>query len=230
MTTGLNIGIGVLGLVIGWLLWVAVERVPDRRPLLAGPFPELRGAARQPLGLAVILATGGLFAGVAARLGDIWELPAFLVLAATLVGLSAIDLRHFILPNRIVYPLTVATLVLLAGAAVANDDFDPFLRALACGAGGFLVFLTLHVISPRSMGFGDVKLSFVLGLALGWLGVGETVVGLFFGFVYGAVIGVLLIATRIRTRKDHVPFGPFLAAGAMTAVLIGDVIVDWYRR
>jgi leader peptidase (prepilin peptidase)/N-methyltransferase len=229
MTTGLNIGIGVLGLVVGWLLWVAVERVPDRRPLLASPFPELGGAARQPLGFAVIVTTGALFAGIAARLEDAWELPAFLVLAAALVVLSAIDLRHFILPNRIVYPLTGVTLLLLAGAAAANDDFDPLLRALACAVGGFLAFMTLHLISPRSMGFGDVKLSFVLGLALGWLGAGETVVGLFFGFVYGAVIGVLLIATRIRTRKDHVPFGPFLAAGAMTAVLIGDVIVDWYR-
>jgi leader peptidase (prepilin peptidase)/N-methyltransferase len=79
------------------------------------------------------------------------------------------------------------------------------------------------------MGLGDVKLSFVLGLALGWFGVGETIVGLFLGFVYGAVVGMVLIVTKLRTRKDHVPFGPFLAAGAMTAVLVGDVIVDWYR-
>ncbi len=230
MTTGLNIGIGVLGLVVGWLLWVAVVRVPDRRSVLAGPFPELRGAVHQPLGLAVILTTGALFAGIAARLEDVWELPAFLVLASALVTLSAIDLRHFILPNRIVFPLAVATLVLLAAAALANDDLDPFLRALACGVGAFIVFTALHLVSPRSMGFGDVKLSFVLGLALGWLGVGETIVGLFLGFVYGALIGVFLIVTHIRTRKDHVPFGPFLAAGAMTAVLIGDVLVDWYRR
>jgi leader peptidase (prepilin peptidase) / N-methyltransferase len=229
MTTGLNVAIAALGLVIGWLLWIAVERVPDRRTLRTRPFPELSDVVRQPLGIAVVLMTGALFAGIAAVLEDVWELPAFLVLAAALVLLSAIDLRHFILPNRIVYPLTVVVLVLLAAAAAANSDVDPFLRSLACGAGGFLAFTTLHLISPRSMGFGDVKLSFVLGLALGWLGVGETIVGLFFGFVYGAVVGLLLIITRIRTRKDHVPFGPFLAAGAMTAVLIGDVIVDWYR-
>jgi leader peptidase (prepilin peptidase)/N-methyltransferase len=79
------------------------------------------------------------------------------------------------------------------------------------------------------MGFGDVKLSFVLGLDLGWLGVGETVLGLFLGFVSGAIIGVILIATHLRSRKDHVPFGPFLALGTLTAVLIGDVILDWYR-
>jgi leader peptidase (prepilin peptidase)/N-methyltransferase len=78
------------------------------------------------------------------------------------------------------------------------------------------------------MGFGDVKLAFVLGLDLGYLGVGETVLGLFLGFVYGAVVGVALIVTGARGRKDHVPFGPFLAAGALTAVLVGDVILDWY--
>lgn len=52
--------------------------------------------------------------------------------------------------------------------------------------------------------------------------------GLFLGFVYGAVIGMLLIATRVRSRKDHIPFGPFLAAGALTAVLWGTAILDWY--
>jgi leader peptidase (prepilin peptidase)/N-methyltransferase len=230
VNAGLTAGCGVVGIGLGLFLWVVVERLPAHRPLLTRPFPELRGALHQPLGIAVVLGTGALFAGVAARLGDVWELPAFLVLAGALVALSAIDLRHFILPNRIVFPLAVATLALLAAAAVANDDVDSFLRALGCGAGALMAFSVLHVISPRSMGFGDVKLSFVLGLCLGWLGIGETVVGLFLGFLYGAVIGVLLIATHLRTSKDHVPFGPFLAAGAMTAVLIGDVIVDWYRR
>lgn len=220
---------GVIGLVLGMFLWVFVERVPDRRAVLAAPFPEVPGVLRQPLGLAVVVVNGALFAGVAQRLGDVWELPAFLVLAAALVALSAIDLRHFILPNRIVFPLAVAMLVLLGAAAAADGDGDRFLRTLGCGVGALFAFMVLHLVSPRAMGFGDVKLSFILGLALGWFGVAETVLGLFLGFVYGAVIGVVLIATNVRSRKDHVPFGPFLAAGAMTAVLIGDVIVDWYR-
>jgi leader peptidase (prepilin peptidase)/N-methyltransferase len=220
---------GLGGLVVGVVLWVLVERVPDRKSATASPFPELRSALREPLGLAVVIVNGGLFAGVAARLGEVWALPAYLVLAAVLVLLSAIDLRHYILPNRIVFPLAVAMVLLLGGAGAADGDADPLLRALACGVGAFLAFMTLHLVSPRAMGFGDVKLSFVLGLALGWFGVGETIVGLFLGFVYGAVVGMVLIATKLRTRKDHVPFGPFLAAGAMTAVLVGDVIVDWYR-
>jgi leader peptidase (prepilin peptidase)/N-methyltransferase len=79
------------------------------------------------------------------------------------------------------------------------------------------------------MGFGDVKLAFVLGLYLGWLGAGEAVLGFVLGFVYGAAVGVVLLATGARGRKDHVPFGPFLAAGALTAILVGDVILEWYR-
>jgi leader peptidase (prepilin peptidase)/N-methyltransferase len=208
---------------------VAIERVPDRRPLLAPPYPEIGRALREVWGITVILVTAGLFAALASEFSRGWLLAAFLVLAATLVALSAIDFRHYILPNRIVGPLALASLVLLGIEAIAIEDVDPFLRALGCGAGAFLAFATLHFISPRALGFGDVKLSFVLGLNLGWLGIGETVVGLFLGFVYGAIVGVFLIATRIRSRKDHVPFGPFLAAGALTSLLAGDAIVDWYR-
>jgi len=79
------------------------------------------------------------------------------------------------------------------------------------------------------MGFGDVRLSFVLGMALGWLSWGHVYLGLFLGFVLGAVIGVLLIATGLRTRKDHVPFGPFLVAGTFIAIFAGTQLLDLYR-
>jgi len=217
------------GLVAGWMLSIVVERVPAKRSIMERPFPELRTVVHRPDGIVMILTTGAVAAGTGARFGDVWELPAFLVLAVALVALSVIDLRHFLLPNRIVFPLAVVTILLLTVAATANDDGDALLRALACGAGAFAAFTTMHLVSPRAMGFGDVKLAFVLGLALGWLGVGETLLGLFLGFVYGSVIGLALIATRIRSRKDHVPFGPFLAAGTLTAVFVGYAILDWYR-
>jgi len=87
----------------------------------------------------------------------------------------------------------------------------------------------LHLVSPRSMGFGDVKLAFVLGLVLGWLGWSELVLGLFCGFLAGAVVGLALIVLRHRGRKDHLPFGPFLAFGTLIVLLWGDVILRWYR-
>jgi leader peptidase (prepilin peptidase) / N-methyltransferase len=80
------------------------------------------------------------------------------------------------------------------------------------------------------MGFGDVRLSFLLGFSLGWLGWGEVAGGLFSGFLYGAVVGVALIAFKVKGRKQQIPFGPYLAAGAMTFVLFGEPIVDWYRH
>jgi leader peptidase (prepilin peptidase)/N-methyltransferase len=219
---------GVLGLAAGALLPIVIERVPAHERVSAPPFPEVRAALRTLAGIALVVGTGGLWAATGLRFADSGALPSFLVLGAALLALSVIDLRHFLLPNRIVYPVTAASLVLLGLGAVVDSDGEAFVRALACAAGSFAVFFVLHVISPRAMGFGDVRLSFLLGLNLGWLGVGEVVLGLLLGFVYGAVVGLVLLATRARSRRDHIPFGPFLAAGALTALLAGEAILDWY--
>jgi leader peptidase (prepilin peptidase)/N-methyltransferase len=120
-------------------------------------------------------------------------------------------------------------LVLLALASVADDDLGAYGRAVLAALVSFGIFFVLHLASPRSMGFGDVKLSFTLGLALGWIGWGELVLGLFLGFLYGAVVGIVLIVTKLRSRSDAVPFGPFLAAGAITAILFGVTLISWYR-
>lgn len=225
MTVAVVAASAVLGLVAGLGVDIAVTRVPEKVPVLApGVRDELR--PRRAALLAVVCAA--LLGGVAMRLHDSWALPAFLVLAAALVALSLIDLRHLILPNRIVYPLAIATPVLLAVGAIGDRDGGAFLRSLLGGVVGFAAMFVLHVLSPRSMGFGDVKLSFVLGLALGWLGWGQLVLGLFLAFLYGAVVGVVLMVLRRRGRKDQVPFGPFLAAGMLTAVLWGEAILRAY--
>ena len=229
MTGALAAGCAVAGFAVGGALLVGIERIPARAALWSRPFPEIATGTRRVRGALVVVGTGALWSGLALHLGDTWALPAFLVLAAALVLLSMIDLDHHLLPNRIVYPTTVVVLALLTGAAALDDAGDTLLTALACGAGAFLGFFVLHLISPRGMGFGDVKLSFVLGLSLGWFGVGETILGLFLGFVYGAVVGVALLVSGVRSRKDAVPFGPFLAAGTMTAVFVGSTILDWYR-
>jgi leader peptidase (prepilin peptidase)/N-methyltransferase len=230
MDTALVAGASLLGLVVGLLLPVAIERVPEKVPVLAGPFPESARAARSPSGWMLAIGTALLFGATAARIGADWELPAFLVLAGALVALSVIDLRSFLLPNKIVFPLTGASVVLLGLAALAGGDVSVFVRALLGGAAGFAFFFILHVASPAAMGFGDVKLSFTLGLFLGWLGWGYVFLGLFLGFLYGALIGMTLIVLRLKTRKDHVPFGPYLAAGTMTAILVGQALLDAYKR
>ena len=158
--------------------------------------------------MAIAIVCGVLFGALAARFEDSWALPAYLVLATALVALSVIDLELYILPNRIVYPLALAMIVLLTLAAVGDDDFDAIVRGLLAGVVAFTIFFVLHMISPRSMGFGDVKLAFVLGLSLGWLGWGEVLLGLFLGFLYGAVIGLVLIATRVRREEPGAPVRP----------------------
>ena len=255
MTAFVAIASGVIGLMVGSFLNVVIHRVPigesvvrprSRCPGCGTQLAErdnipviswllLRGrcrtcgmriSTRYPL---IEFLTGLLFAAVGARFGADWALPAFLLFSASLIALSAIDLEHFRLPNRILIATTVAGLPLLLLAAVADDRWHDLRDGLIGGLAGLGLLLAIHLVSPRGMGMGDVKLAGVLGLFLGFLSIGRVFLGLFLGFVLGAVIGVLLIATGIRTRKDHVPFGPFLAAGAMLSVFVGGPILDWYQ-
>jgi leader peptidase (prepilin peptidase)/N-methyltransferase len=254
MTAFVAVICGVLGLVIGSFLNVVIWRVPRNESVVRPPshcpscdtpiaprdnipvvsWLILRGHCRRcgahisfryPF---IELLTGMLFAGVGIVFFDSWALPAYLLLTAALIALSAIDLEYYLLPNRIIYPVAIASVPMLLGAAVLDGDIGWFGRALAGAAIAFSFFYIVHIISPRGMGFGDVRLSFILGLYLGYLGWRYLFGGLFFGFFYGAVIGVSLIALKIRTRKQHIPFGPFLAAGTMTFVLFGEPIVRWW--
>jgi leader peptidase (prepilin peptidase) / N-methyltransferase len=247
---------GVYGLVIGSFLNVVIWRVPRHESLVKPPshcpacdakilnrdnipvvsWLLLRGRCRNcgtgisPRYPFVELLTGVMFAAVGARFAHSWVLPAYLVLTAALIALSAIDLEHYLLPNRIMYPTDAAFIALLAAGSAGDQDLGAFGRALVAGAIAFAIFFVIHIVSPRGMGFGDVRLSFLLGVSLGWIGWGELAGGLFAGFLYGAVVGVVLIAVKVRGRKQRIPFGPFLAAGAMTFILFGVQIVDWYRH
>lgn len=222
------VALGLLGAVIGAWLEIPVRRVPEKVPLGGDTFgPQGIGPRPRPILLAI--ANGVLFALMADRLGTSWALPAFLVFTAASVALFAIDLETYLLPNRIVYPLTIVSVALLAVGAVGDGAWDAYLRALAGGTVTLLIFLVLYVIAPKALGFGDVKYSFTLGLFLGWIAWGEVLLGFFLGFAYGSLIGIALMVARKRGRKDPVPFGPFLVAGAMTAILWGQPIIDWYR-
>ena len=256
MTALIVVASALLGLAVGSFLNVVIWRVPRRESVVSPPshcpgcdaeiapydnIPVLSWfilhgrcrrcgvhiSVRYPL---VEAGTGLLWALLAWRFAESWALPAYLVLAAGLVALSLIDLDTFLLPNRIVYPLTVAVVALFGVAALAGDDGAAFWRALIGGLCAFAVFLLLHLISPRGMGFGDVKLSFVLGVSLGWVSGALVFLGIFLAFLVGSVVSVLLIATKRRTRKDHVPFGPFLATGTLVALLVGEQILSAIGR
>jgi leader peptidase (prepilin peptidase)/N-methyltransferase len=176
----------------------------------------------------VELLTAALFVAAALRFGLDWALPAYLAFFAALVAITFIDLEHYIIPNRIVYPTVFVSIPLLVLAAAAQDEWGHLGTAVVGAALAWFSMLVLHLISPRGMGFGDVRLAFVLGLFLGWLDLRHVFLGIFFGFLYGSVVGLALMVLRRRGRKDHIPFGPFLAAGAVTAVLAGSPILGWY--
>jgi leader peptidase (prepilin peptidase)/N-methyltransferase len=247
---------GLLGLYVGTYLNLLIDRVPEKQPVgpvrpgcrrcLGGPdregrlalAPWMRWRGRCPscgepvtFRYALVeVATAGLFAAAAVRLGLDSALPAYLVLFACLLAVSVIDLEHQIIPNRIVYPTILLSLPLLAAASLAKGDLGRLGTALIGGAIAFGALLVVHLVSPAGMGFGDVRLAFVLGLFLGWLSLGHVVLGLFLGFALGAVVGVALVVLGRRGRKDSVPFGPFLAGGAALAVLVGQPLLNWWLR
>ena len=227
MTVALVVGCSLLGLVVGWYLDPVITRVPLKQPVF-GPPADDEPPVSMTRRVIVTVLTGALFGATAARFDDSWLLPAYLVFTGGLVALAVIDLETYLLPNRIVYPLTFATLALLAAGTLLEGDFDDYLRGLLAAAIFFVFFFIVNFVAPRAMGFGDVRLSFSLGLSLGVLGWGEAVLGFFLGFFYGAVIGIILIIARRRKAKAAIPFGPFLVAGTLTAILVGAPIVDWY--
>ncbi len=179
---------------------------------------------RYPL---VELGTGVLFAVLALKFGLDPVLPAYLYLAAVGLALALIDLDCRRLPDALTLPSYPVGAALLGAAALAGSD-GSWLRAVAAGAVMFAVYFALCFAYPAGMGFGDVKLSGVLGLYLGWLGWGTLAVGLFLGFLLGGVFGIALIAVKKGGRKTAVPFGPFMLAGALIAILVGQDLAGAY--
>jgi leader peptidase (prepilin peptidase)/N-methyltransferase len=208
------------GLVAGAYLPGIVARAPAGERVLVGGFgPRERWSAGR--GVPIVLATTVIFALLAARLGPVAELPAYLYLAAVGVALAVIDLDCRRLPNSLTLPSYAVGIALLGAAAVVTRDGGAVVRALAGMAVLFAVYYLLALIHPAGMGFGDVKLSGVLGLYLGWLGWGELLLGTFLAFLISAVVGLGLIAAGRATLKSALPFGPFMLAGALLAILVG---------
>jgi leader peptidase (prepilin peptidase) / N-methyltransferase len=183
---------------------------------------------KEPLILELV--TSLLFGLFAWKFGLDWALPAYCVLAVGLVGLSWIDLRTKRLPRQIIYVTAAIGVPLLCLAAIVRHEPERIWMMLL-GAGIALAFMCIVYIASRGgMGDGDVRLSPLLGAYLGWLNPGIVAVGLFFGFLSGAVVGAAMMAAGRAGRKTAVPFGPFLALGTIVAVFVGQRCVDLFMR
>ncbi len=193
--------------IIGWLLLrghcrSCGERISPRYPIVEA-------------------LTAALCVAVVATQSGAATIALDLLLVLVLVPVSLIDLDHRIIPNRIVGP--AAVLAVLLGTVLDPGGELERLIAGAC-AGGFLLIAAL--LYPRGMGMGDVKLAGFIGLCLG-RAVGPA---MFIALIAGVVAGAVLAArhgTR-AARKTAIPFGPFLAFGAIVAVFAGDAIVSAY--
>jgi leader peptidase (prepilin peptidase) / N-methyltransferase len=210
--------LGAVGGGLAALAWEPLEPLLVARSEDANEQPAwTRRITARP----VVLVLSALACGAAGlRFGATRELIPALVLAFALVGLTAIDFRYRILPNRITYPLAIAGVV-LAVALRASDL--PELGLAAVAAGGFLLIAAL--LSPSGLGMGDVKLVFVLGLFLGK----SVAVALVVGLLSSAVPALIMLLVHGRgARKMHLALGPFLALGGMLALLAGDDVISWY--
>ena len=252
-TTLVVLACAVMGLLIGSFLTVVVDRVP-RGASVVQP-PSACGACGHRLGpvdlvpivswvvlggkcryckakigiepIVVEVANAALFVAMGFRFGADVALIAFCILSAALVALTWIDLHEFRLPREITYVAFGLSAPVLVVAALVNDEPDRIWQAFLGAAIALATMGVIYLASRGGMGDGDVRLAPLLGLHLGYLNPGIVPVGLFLGFLLGAAVGVALMAFGGGGRKTAVPFGPFLAAGTLLAVFIGQDIVDF---
>jgi len=249
MTFQLLLG-AAIGLCIGSFLNVVIYRVPigqsivtppsrcrkcgyqlqwyDNIPVLSWLF--LRGRCRKcGVGVSmqypiVELITGALFVLV------IWMTPpgpllaTRLTLVCILIALFGIDLEHQILPNVITLP-GIAIGVLLS--LIAPPGWKDALVGVLLGGGVLYAIAGAYYLWRREegMGMGDVKMLAMIGAFLGWKAVLVTLVLSSFA---GAIIGVALMAAQRGTMKFALPFGTFLAIGAIVSMFVGEPLVAWY--
>jgi leader peptidase (prepilin peptidase)/N-methyltransferase len=200
--------------VVSWILLRGRCRSCDARISAVYPLTELL--------------TATLFVGAFIAYQNLWIAFMMGTFVALMPAIALIDARHKIIPNRIVYPSLIGfgayiTLAWMAGAPVSV--LNAAIGFLVYGGSLFLVAL----ISPRGMGMGDVKLVALIGVVLGSLGLRYVGVAAGAGILLGGVaaIGALLVG---KDRKGTIPFGPFLAAGALVAAFWGPAIADAYLR
>ena len=245
----------VVGLVIGSFLNVVIYRVPAGMSIVApgSACPEckspvsprdnipvvswliLKGrcrvcqspiSARYPI---IEALTGLLFCVTALRLGAHWTLLAELFFVAGLIALAAIDIERYLLPRAIVYPTAALVAAALLLAAGLEGHWRRLGIAAACAAVSFALFFAINFVRPAWMGFGDVRLAGLIGMALGWLGAWYVVVGFMAANLLGALFGIGLMAAGRATRRTALPYGVFLAGGSILAIWLGGPVIHWYQ-
>ena len=241
------------GLAIGSFMTVVTDRMPAKESVVSPPsrcpgcgaaiayrdnipvvsWILLRGRCRNcgerisveyPL---LELTTAALVVGAVAHFDRLWVGIMVAGLLAMMPAICVIDIRHRIIPNRLMYPSLIGFPIYVVVAWSFHGGTDP-LRALE----GFLLYgggLFLVALISRGMGMGDVKLAGLIGIVMGAIGLRYVGVAAGAAILLGGVGGILALALG-RGRKSAIPFGPYLAVGAVVAAFLTEPIANWYLQ
>lgn len=205
-------------------MWLARIREPadaeDDKPLYATL------AAAPWLRTSLALLAAAVTATIAWAIESPAILPLWAYVGAIGVLLAYVDWHTKRLPTAIIAPSYGVVIVLLAVAGLLSGHWSQAAQSAIAGAVVFALFFVAWLIFPRGLGYGDVRLSGILGIALGWLGWAEVLVGIYAGFVFGAVIGLVLSKMHIVDAKGF-PFGPFMLMGAWFGAVFGPAIAGY---
>ncbi len=254
-----------LGMAVASFLNVCIDRLPNKESIISPPshcaschhrltlkdlvpvfsYLWLRGRCRycqapDPRRLLwVEIGTGVLFAYLYWQYGFSVELAVTAAYCCLFITLMVIDLEHMIIPNKVVYPSILVTLLIsvflppskvtyLSGAAaLLVDTFLPqpgIIQAVIGGGIGLGVFLLIVLISRGGMGWGDVKMAALIGIVTGYL----IPLALFMAAILGGLVAGILLLLKIKKRKEGIPFAPFLSLATMVTLLFGNNLLNWY--
>jgi leader peptidase (prepilin peptidase)/N-methyltransferase len=178
--------------------------------------------------LGVEVGTGVLFGLAYWHYGLSLELLVTLVYSCIFIVLLVIDLEHQLILNKVVYPAMVLALLLsiLFSFFLPPLEIVPGILEAAIGGGvGLVLFLIPALVYPGGIGWGDVKMAALIGLVTGFP---LTLVALLLAVILGALVAGLLLALKIKKRKEAIPFGPFLSLATLVTLLWGSNILTWY--
>jgi leader peptidase (prepilin peptidase)/N-methyltransferase len=235
---------GAVGAVLGWFVPALIRRIPEPGPVaeelehdtdLAEAAPRVDEpkepyadiAALPGLGPRSAAASGLVLGALALSLGWHTVLLPLAYLVPVGVALAVVDWRTRLLPTKVIAPSYAVLGMLVLVAAVLGADWADLARAAWGWLAAGVTFFVLWFVYPKGMGYGDVRLSGLLGMVLGYLGWAELITGLYAAFLLGGLGGLLLSALRIVDRKAY-PFGPFMLVGAGLGVLVGPGVGAWY--
>lgn len=179
-------------------------------------------SVRYPL---VEVLTGIMFMALFSKYGLSIHLLFYLLLTSLLICITFIDYDHQIIPDGIVLlGFAFGLAYKLTALILLNQSVEILSSITGLLVGGGL-FLLIAIISNGGMGGGDIKLMGMLGFWFGWRGI---LLISFLSFIIGSIISIFLLGTKLKTRKDPIPFGPFIAISTFINMFFYEEIVLWY--